>query len=318
MAVASSQQPAARPGPSPPAWLLFIALRSPAATTLIFGLYPLTDWPQVSMAKHTTVLHVAMIWSSPAAVGMLLDARADPHAVDKTVGHNALMKACLNGRDDQVALWLDRFPLCNLEQKDHGLSGMSALHWALYHAPTSAAARLLLSRGASVASKSSSGRTVLHSLTLNEDCEAGMLATLLERIDGHFGVDAPIAPRGLKWALLNMLFTYKYRSGLRSKRPVPKFTVHVAFLRSSTALHCAARRGDAGAIRLLLEAGADPQRKNGLGLNAASVCTEYMGPMYRWSGLRTHFAPPLCRAPPPCAAAPCAEPSTSRRHAETD
>lgn len=127
---------------------------------------------------------------------------------------------------------------------------------------------LLLAHGASAGHINASGRTVLISAALSDDCHPALLKELCT----HPAVDvnARCTPRHPRWRLAFALMRYKYRRGKRSN-----LVVHLAMLTGSSALLCAARRGDAAAVRVLLEAGADVHARNALGLDAVQISQLY-------------------------------------------
>lgn len=131
--------------------------------------------------------------------------------------------------------------------------------------------RSLLEHGAKVDHVADTGRTLLLCSALNDQCDHSVLKELIELTKAAgMSIDLPCVPRSLKWKLIFFIMTRKYRKGSRNN-----LVTHIAMLNESTPLMAAARRGDAKAVRILLQAGADRTMRNAIGLNALSISRVY-------------------------------------------
>ena len=224
-------------------------------------------------AKGSTALHTAARWAGTEMVQELLQAGANPYAVDQMRGFTPLHWACNSwGQPSVVAHLVDECPV-KLEQLDKREAGMSALHWALAFTPhphKRTVVEALLDGGAQLSMRSASGRTALHSLCLSDDCNDALLTNLLAKAraaDTEPTVDARCEPRTLAWRTVMVLSRLLYRTGMSRSTWIS----HLAFMSRSTALHCAARRGDTATVRTLIDAGADVHACNAIGMDALKV-----------------------------------------------
>ena len=74
----------------------------------------------------------------------------------------------------------------------------------------------------------------------------------------------------MTWLHRMILMHRRYRKGSRNN-----LVMHIAMLNKSTPLMAAARRGDAKAVQILLNAGADRTMRNAIGLDALSISRVY-------------------------------------------
>ena len=84
--------------------------------------------------------------------------------------------------------------------------------------------------------------------------------------------NAHARPRGVRWT------TIRYCAKMLTKMRMVKsdgLVKHIAKGLGTTALHYGARRGDLEIVELLLSKGADPSRKNSLGMDATSMCCAF-------------------------------------------
>jgi len=79
--------------------------------------------------------------------------------------------------------------------------------------------------------------------------------------------------RSLKWKSIRFIATTLYRTGLAKSGLMRFLALHAG----STPLNFAVFRGDVEIVEILLKAGADPNIKNSLGMNAFEMC-EKCGP----------------------------------------
>ena len=147
---------------------------------------------------------------------------------------------------------------------------MTPLQLACWSAPPPTQApvvRALLEHGASITAIAASGRTTLLCSALNNQCDPAVLRDLITRTKAAgMSVDYPNVPRSLGWKLYTMVMTLKYRMGVRNH-----LVMYMATLKRLTPLMGAAIRGDASAVRMLLDAGADRNKRNAVGLNALAI-----------------------------------------------
>ena len=272
--------------------------------------------PQLGLPGGRTVLHVAIIHASVAVVTLLLDAGADPlTSVRDTSGMDGFKLACLFGRIDLIKMWLARYKNWNIERMDN--SNGTALSWAgsietitlLLQAgaditavgPNGTTVLITFARSDNVEPATI---TVflehIQKISQNRSAEIGMArgteeekkADCIDAATGvggrdsfslapaaaknlfvHNAVNAKARPRSRFWKFTFSVAKFLYRCKLR-KSGLVKALAHAP---GCTALHGAASRGDVAAVRLLLDAGADPSIRNDLGLDVVSL-SKIMGP----------------------------------------
>jgi ankyrin repeat protein len=228
--------------------------------------------------KKVTNLHVAMCIGTPAVVRLLLDAGANPYAEDVTLAGTPFHYACGFGQPENIGEFLSAVPTFDVDRRrSPNREAATGLHMALLLAPyprSVPTVRQLLQSGASLAYRMRNGRTVLHSLALSEDCDVGLLAEFAAAPD--IRIDERAVALSLNWRVVFAMacFKWRWRQGTCSS-----LVSHIAHLHKSTALHCAARRGDLHAVSMLLSANADPTVVNAIGLDAKKVVQSFAGPM---------------------------------------
>jgi len=227
-------------------------------------------WHPLGVSKGMTPLHGAMMHGEWEAVEALLDAKADPHAREASTSSSALTLSCLVGRDDNVREWLARFPDHNLERRN-ALGITPLMLGSLYARGRPATSRVLLAARADPTARSIFGCNALHYASENADSDAEHMRAILAAWPrdpaARGGVatlaDVPVAPEG----------TMRLTSGVARLRVSccgnrNKLVRYLASIDGMTALHIAAARGDVAMCRALLDAGADPTRRNAMGMSA--------------------------------------------------
>ncbi|KAL9606433.1 MAG: hypothetical protein Q9179_000399 [Wetmoreana sp. 5 TL-2023] len=203
---------------------------------------------------------------------------ADPNAEDKD-SERPLYEAAVYGEIEAIKLIIDKVT----DVDDDNRWGRTALHAAARggHKET---VEILLQRGADVTKEDDHGRTPLFfaclSLALrpaaSEETANLLLDTMLKR-----GLKAEeinvVTRRGRTplWAAAAHGFSNIVESILNLLDPDDKETLDRRdTLKSRSALHCAAFRGRADVVSILLERGADPNLRDGTGRTALELCQE--------------------------------------------
>jgi len=126
------------------------------------------------------------------------------------------------------------------------------------------------------------GFSVLMAACANEDSDpkvVKMILNLYNRVEDpslNCDINYRMRSRTMKWKLLRSTAKILTRVGVSGSALFERIA-HGAGL---TALHYAARRGDTEIVKLLLEAGADPNIESEMGLDAFQICEKY-GPFPR-------------------------------------
>lgn len=233
--------------------------------------------PEYIFMKGQQTLIDAMAWAGPAIVRMLLEAGANPLCKNQ-LKVDPPMAAALAGRPENLDEFFKHRPDWPLNQRKSTL-GLHALHYSLFVActpfvrPTIDA---LMRHGADLSVVTTSGRTALHSLCMNEDCEPELLDELLPKMLGNVPVDEPQLPHG-KFKVIEYVAGKLYKRGRRGN-----LMEHLVLINRSSALHAAVRRGDAACCELLLRRGADPAQQNVAKMTAHDVC-QLCGPFEQLS-----------------------------------
>lgn len=101
----------------------------------------------------------------------------------------------------------------------------------------------------------------------NENSSPRVLRYLLSK-EIQLDVNMRIIPKTLKWKIMRKVARVFVR--VSPTKNISKFLQNIADMGGSTALHCAAKRGDAEIVEILLEHGANVEVKNQLGRDAMS------------------------------------------------
>ena len=246
--------------------------------------------PEWFVQPGMTSLHLAMAYACPAIVAALLDRGADSRAVSAN-GCSPLFGAACFGRTENVLLWYARFPGYKI-RREYDI-GAVPLDGAFDFGPNKlATARVLIAHGADVADVADLGCTPLMFAAGNEDASPEWIRFVCgelrrKALRAHAGaprarggseahaplraylelVNAQQRGRRGKWRVLPHLMRFaRRRLGVRSV-----IVEHMVTSQGMTALHMAARRGDAIVVRALLDAGADPTIRTDAGLDALAV-----------------------------------------------
>lgn len=200
------------------------------------------DYPEISIRKHETPLHLAMRFAPWEIVEELLEMKADPYMVTDGFqpGIDALMAACVLDRVENVRQWLIRFPKWDLERRAGAPSSNST---ALLFAATfgdvrnSETLKALLAARANHMALSTNGLSPLHWAAANANASTTSVEILLKaRAD------------------INARVVNKTGKGLPPG------------MAGATPLHSAVMRGNCGIIRKLMQLRADPSMTNDDGL----------------------------------------------------
>ena len=226
-----------------------------------------------------TTLMAAMMSSSSDVVSMLLDYGANVESVD-VMDSDAFMLASAVGRYENLQFWLSRVKDWNINRTD-ALFGGTPLNKALFiGANKLKTVKVLLNAGARLDYRTLTGSNILINTAENEDVQPEVIRFVLEKLRSsctseHFTsiVNFKRHTRSLKWKSIRFIATTLYRTGLAKSGLMRFLALHAG----STPLNFAVFRGDVEIVEILLKAGADPNIKNSLGMNAFEMC-EKCGP----------------------------------------
>ena len=220
----------------------------------------------------------AMAWAGPEMIKLLLDAGASEMKKNHLM-LDPLMSACATGRHENIDAWFDLKPGWDMNKRRSNL-GLQSLHYGLFMATTPflrPTAETLIKHGADLGVVTQSGRTSLHSLCMNEDCEPKLLDDLLDSMLQKNPLDYPQYPHG-KFKILEGIASFIYKRGKRGN-----LIEHLVLINKSSALHATVRHGDAACSDLLLKRGADTRQKNAGKMDVHDVC-QLCGPFETLSG----------------------------------
>jgi ankyrin repeat protein len=223
-------------------------------------------------------LGVASKWGSLSVVKLLLQANADVKDEDND-GCTALHKAAQGDHVKCIEALLEAHS--ELDARDKG--GSTPLHHAAYHG-RKAAVELLLSRGSDLNTTSNHNRTPFFNATrslygdhetaqllLNELKQKGYSASDINKVTK--GGRTPLrqaAHHGFAQIVKGLLECIDASDDGDVKATINKGDEKL----KRTPLHCAAQRGDAECVRLLLQHGADAALDDGEGKTALVIAQE--------------------------------------------
>ena len=217
----------------------------------------------------TNALFASMAWGTPNIVELLLENGASPDVVDRN-GVDPFMYASYYGRESNINFWLERFKDWDVHRGNR-VTGANALTLALSQGPLKfETAQILLKAGINISQSASSGVTNLMVACSNEDSYPDVVRFLLSSVSCD--PNARARPRGIRWTAI------RHAAKTITKLRLVKhdgLAAHIANGLGTTALHYASRRGDVEIVELLLSHGADPNLKNSLGVDAASMATAF-------------------------------------------
>ena len=221
---------------------------------------------EIGLPGHATCLHAAMNFASSEVVVALLESGARPDVIDVT-GTDVFMGACMFGRLDNVKEWLSYRPGWNVNSENK-LFGATALNIALGQGVRNLdLVTYLLKRGANVSAITYTGNSCLHDLSMSNDCDPRVLRYLLERLSSNM-ISNRKCGGTRKWKCILTVMPILLRCDLFRSNVIK----HFGNLSGTTALHCAARRGDLEAVEILLEHGANPKVRDSVGRDVLSCC----------------------------------------------
>ncbi|KAL1515577.1 hypothetical protein AB1Y20_002197 [Prymnesium parvum] len=253
---------AAQRGWSPLRWAVLEA-NLPVVRALLRSTHADADAPLRSTSPHAlalggyyrglTLLHCA-VWSGapPELLDVLLAARADPHARDGK-GLDALFLACFSGRRELAARLLDACPTWPLDRP--WLNGNTALTFAACHGHTECVAELLRRR-ANPFPVHWDGSSTLHGPAIFG--HAAMLQLLLAQPGAQ--IDRRAWPTTPLFRVVMLVCRLGARLSRDGSAPGPMGVM--AEMHGSTPLGQAASANRIGAVRILLDAAADPSIPN--------------------------------------------------------
>ena len=229
------------------------------------------DFPFCYGVRGQTILHSAMMYSSPSIIKRLLDAGADPRAKCKTNGAYALHYACQRSKVDNVKYWLERFPETDLNEVEK-LNGSTCLNWCVLFGRGKAGleiAKLLIEKGSDVNHVNSNGMSTLGCATFGDNSNPEMIQLL---IDNGADLNYRLNPTTRYWKTIYGTMNFARRCGSQSR-----IVQHVSQNPQMTPLNIAAREGNAAAAAVLLRAGADAGIGNHLKIKPREM-SEMFGP----------------------------------------
>jgi len=211
--------------------------------------------------QGATPVMMAMTNGKWNCVEALLAAGASAHRVSDN-GFQPLGYAVMGEAAETVRGWLRRFPEQDLECPER-LLGATPLQGAAFACSRAAPiVELLLEAKASAAGVAGNGFTALHFATMKEDSDPDVVRLLAKH-----GCDpsARQRPTMLRWKAA--------MAALRAAAAVSSNTLVAEFAEwhQTTALHLAARRGDAASAEALIDGRADPSVLDGHGHSAVQA-----------------------------------------------
>mmetsp|Transcript_49973 Transcript_49973/g.142889 ORF Transcript_49973/g.142889 Transcript_49973/m.142889 type:complete len:680 (+) Transcript_49973:72-2111(+) len=232
-------------------------LREPAGKAAVHSAL-LKTREELGVAKGATALHLAMQYASPETCQLLLDAGANPEAIESSHGNDPLMGACLLGRADNIEAWLQANPGWDLERRNK-FGNTALIHACTFGTDKLATVQLLIRRGADVRARNDFGGTPLIDHAFNVDADNEVMKALLAS-PGKPNVNEPCSPPSVVFRTACTLM--RLGTALGSTNKIIHFLGSVP---GNTPLHDAALRGNVELCELLLAEGADPTVKNTVG-----------------------------------------------------
>lgn len=215
-----------------------------------------------------TPLMIAAGLGQPQMVELLLTAGADVFAIDARMDASALHKAAQSGNPDVARLLLDRGAFVDQQSPTIGHTALMDAVWHKHEAVV----RLLLERGAKTTLRSHYGQRA------RDFAERDGLAAIAAMIEARDRADAEIAEAQAVMAAVKAGDAAEVRrllgEGATADERAP---MRGTFDDGYTPLGVAARDGHADIVRLLLAAGADPRRVDGLMKATPGHKAGYMG-----------------------------------------
>ena len=230
---------------------------------------PLKGFIHVGITGSCTALIVAMTIASPAMVDLLLENGANPHDVDMN-GNNVFICACATNRLDNVKFWLQRFPDWNLDARNTVVGGIALGCAVLLGQNRYELTEFLLNRGANMI-LTDSGSSILLSACDSEDADPRVVRLILDRLPSRDLINFRRTSRTLKWKIIRTLA----KLIVKCQTSPSHFIYDIAQHGGVTAIQTAALRGDMEIVELMLRQGADPNIRNDLGQDAASMCRSF-------------------------------------------
>ena len=258
---------------------------SPGAAWMLNKRVRSKGYPALGVVGGAGVLHTAMFLAGPEVVISLLKAGADPVARDVN-GVDPFMCACVFGRARLVSLWLQQHGQWDLERESN--FGSTALNVAAFFGPNKIpTVKILLDKGADLLAVTYAGNTTLTSAAENEDADPDMLRLVLTALKSlhsapgtatvTVGINTRRKPRKMASKFVRLVCRVLRWTGIGRGSSLVEIIAHDS---GGTALHAAAIRGDAAAVQVLIEAGADPRIRTATGLDVLAI-SRVFGPFPR-------------------------------------
>mmetsp|Transcript_30138 Transcript_30138/g.76154 ORF Transcript_30138/g.76154 Transcript_30138/m.76154 type:complete len:679 (-) Transcript_30138:137-2173(-) len=220
------------------------------------------------MHKGVRPLMVATAFASPDTVSALIEARADPYAVNAR-GVCSLMTAACKGSHEVIQFWLQRFPKWDLERTEQGIGISVSAITALSGVRKAPIINTLLEARAELKKRNTWGREglLLALIATNEDSDEDALKLLL---DHGCDPNLPWRSHDMKWRAMLKGVNFVQRCS-RSR-----VVMELGLIEGATPLHFAAKRGDVKFVKLLMQARATPQA-NSAGHTPLDVARRFFG-----------------------------------------
>mmetsp|Transcript_172516 Transcript_172516/g.547700 ORF Transcript_172516/g.547700 Transcript_172516/m.547700 type:complete len:665 (-) Transcript_172516:118-2112(-) len=243
------------------------------------------------MVQDATPLIAAMVYADFPTVEALLEAKADPYQRNANAMDCLFLASC-RGRTENVVGWLQRFPEWDVERNDKLLGINPCCLNALTGVNKAAILQQFIDKGMDVrqARRWGGEGTLLCLMALCEDPDIEAAQLLLQK-----GCDpnVPWKSTGCVWKSFFKAVRMRTMIGSGGRR----WTMELATMEGSTALHLAAKRGDVELITLLVKSGASVDAKNAQGLTPMQVGQKFFGtvPALLEEALRPPPPPPADR-----------------------
>jgi len=224
---------------------------------------PMTKY---ELLEGTTSLHLAMAFSTPAVVGLLLDANANPEAKD-AYDHPVVFSAACWNNPDTIRFWFNRLPEANVNERACKYKNSNLIIACVWHSIEAASALIALK-----ADVNQTNNTDADAL-LCTFCRPGVPIGLIELLlSSKANVNVSGGWRGSK---ANML--YHRLQFLMQGSKSSELTKSKVLCKGNTPLHSAAAQGMSLIVTALMQATASPDTKNDCDYTALDLA-DYFGP----------------------------------------
>ena len=191
-------------------------------------------------------------------------------------GWDALLWACVMGRDDNVRNWISATEApCGKDTMERRVLGASPLAYAVWMGGAGnslAVFEALLEGGVDLGCITSVGLTLLHEVALNPDATAEFVERLLEVPEIRSEIGRRMVPRKCKWSCLFKIAKMMVSCGSQNGLVVEYNSWY-----KGSALHLAAGQGNIVVVRALVKHGANRQARNGVGRTPLELARDAFG-----------------------------------------